>query len=158
SSNRGAHLEAAHVRQHDVEQNHVPGLGCSSTERLGAVGGHRRFITLAPKIFLQAKHDVGFVLDDQNAMRLRHTWQTPSTSRNVLPRPSSDSSSISPSCAFRMCRTIARPTPVPLIPRRIASSPRTNLPKIFLRSVGRMPKPSSVTTIATPRGCASTLT
>ena len=47
-----------------------------------------------------------------------------STIVNVLPLPGSLSTSTRPRCAFTIWSTIARPMPVPLMPRVRAWSPR----------------------------------
>ena len=64
-----------------------------------------------------------------------------STMVNVLPCPGALSTLHRPPCASTMCRTIARPMPVPLMPCTRLDAPRTNFLKICSCSSRGMPSP-----------------
>ncbi len=103
-----AHVEAVHLRQHDVQQDEVPPSLFAELQALQAVGGVLRLVALATQVLLECQHEIRLVFDDENA---RHqlcascgasSWPVDTagrTSRNVLPTPSSDSSVTVPPCA-----------------------------------------------------------
>ena len=125
-------------------------LRLSKLEAANTVGRHVGFVTLPAKVLLQAQRDVRFVFDDQNPghdvngprgrvrdfgisdgiLALGSVRGTAGsrgrTMVNVLPAPSSDSSSMAPPWAVTMWDTMASPSPVPLMPSRLTRSPRTN--------------------------------
>src|SRR5476649_2210720 len=63
--------------------------------------------------------------------------------RNVDPRPGCDSTEILPPCRSTIFLQIAKPIPVPANSSRLCS--RWNMPKIFLKYRGSIPRPLSCT-------------
>ncbi len=63
---RATHVPPAHPGHHDVEQDEIGGAAQGERQRLLAVGGRRGLVALEAKIVLEAAHDLGLVVHDQD--------------------------------------------------------------------------------------------
>ena len=68
-----AHVEADHLRQHDVQQNQVRFFLPGFSKALLAVIGLQRPVALPLQVEAQNVHNVLLVLYDQNGLFLRHS-------------------------------------------------------------------------------------
>ena len=67
-----AHLVAVHVRQHEVQEDHVGALGTGLTQAFLAGGRRDHAIPLEGQRVLQPQHDVGLVFDDEDGLSGLH--------------------------------------------------------------------------------------
>src|ERR1051325_5526208 len=143
-------LDAVGAAHADVDQRQVPLLLGQAGERLaGAVRGAGVVAVVAEPAAQRVAY-ARLVVDDENASLVVHatastTAAAGSAMVNVVPRPTSDLTSIFPRCRSMMLRQIARPSPVPLPSSFVV----TNGSKRRGRSSGGMPTPSSSTLMTT---------
>ena len=62
-----AHLEPVAARQHEIEQDDIPGRLTPTTHGGFTVGRHFHFMAVRGQIFLETECDVGFVFHHQDA-------------------------------------------------------------------------------------------
>ena len=112
------HVEAAHLRQHDVHDGRLEGLLAGQGEALDAVVGEGDAVA---RLLEQALQDVPhhlLVVDDEDVLLThrraasaaategRATW-------NVVPWPGTLSTKMAPPCSWTMPKEMERPRPVP---------------------------------------------
>src|SRR5262249_9315414 len=95
----------------------------AATAGLFTVAGNLDIVTFVAQVELEPQRDIGFVFDHEDSRHSIYPF-TGRTIVNVLPLPGSLSTSTHPWCAFTISSTMARPIPVPLMPRVRACSPR----------------------------------
>src|SRR6266545_514367 len=115
-----ADVQAAHARQHDVQEDQVRVLLDGEVDRGVAAAGFEDAVSLLLEVDLESLGDVLFVFYDQDLLHCQLASVTSAfalgsvagkTRRNRLPRPASLSTSTRPPCASMMCLTRKRPSP-----------------------------------------------
>src|SRR5699024_8473621 len=144
----GQHVETVPVRQTDVQYQQIELPGACQIHCLGT-GGHRGGgVARRTQTLTDEGGDPLLVLGNENLTHSVSCISTASgttargtTTVNVLPAPTSDSSSTRPPCAWAISDTMDNPSPVPSTLR----SRRVNRVKTRCWSCAEMPTPSSRT-------------
>src|SRR5262249_4203973 len=137
-----------------VEQNEIE-LGLTkSLDRRFAAMDHFRLVTTDVEDIGKAFSMIDVVVDDQNAAHAATLSGTGTgrLTRIAVPRPTSLSTPIEPSCSVTICFTVARPRPVPKLLVLNSGS------KMRPRFSGVIPGPLSETTSSIPSAPSRLLT
>src|SRR5215470_16455279 len=111
------HVPAAQLGHHDVEDDQIRRRLHDLLQRLLAVEGAGRLVALVAKVVLEPTHDLGLVVDDQDARDGRSPFgATGSQIVKRLPSPTRLSTVTRPPWASATWRTRASPTPLPRRP------------------------------------------
>src|SRR5450756_892118 len=143
------HGPAVHLGQRDVKDHQGRRGTVEGTQPFPPVGCRGHIEPVPAEHGLDAKPDVGVVLDHEYSLCHDGTATACSGSRTlkVVPRPSALSTVTRPPCISTSAFTMAKPRPVPGRPAILAFDPRTNALNRRFASSGGMPIPVSDTSI-----------
>src|SRR5439155_8172216 len=151
SADRVRQLYAVHLRHRDVGEHDVRPNALDELEPLAAVRRHVQLVSGRTQCGLHELANRGVVLDEHDpshpaqASTGRPFAASGITTWKVEPRPTTLSAHTRPPCIVTICRTIARPRPVPWMPRVLSDSTREERSQIVSSMSSGIPMPWSRT-------------